>query len=282
MKSVDRGVLPHSVNFYHTPSEIAKELFYYPTWVGHYYCTHEYEFHRRSYSPMLLFFVREGVLHVKYRGEEKRARAGDVVLLDCSEPHHYYAEDGLEFLYLHFDGLNSHELSQHIVEEHGWLMHRENNMMIGKLIYDMIKFYEQNGVESPFQRSMRIYKLFELLMTPTSYSRTKQSPIDTAIQYIRSNVGKAISLEELACIANLSPYYFSHCFKRQTGFSPLDYVINTRIEKAKVMLLRTNRSISEIAYEVGYSSSGSLINMFVKRVGESPNQYRKNHQGLKL
>ncbi len=71
-------------------------------------------------------------------------------------------------------------------------------------------------------------------------------------------------------------------FKRETGFSPLEYVINTRIERAKTLLLTTNMTVSEIAEEVGYSNSGSLINLFVKKVRSSPGQYRKNHKSLKL
>ena len=71
--------------------------------------------------------------------------------------------------------------------------------------------------------------------------------------------------------------YFAHIFKRRTGFSPADYVINSRIERAKVLLVRTQKPIGEIAEEVGYSASGSLINLFVKKVGVSPRQYRVQH-----
>ena len=88
--------------------------------------------------------------------------------------------------------------------------------------------------------------------------------------------------EELAEIAKLSPFYFSHMFKRETGFAPMEYVINTRIEHAKTLLLTTNRSIADIAEEVGYVSSASLINLFVKKVGESPGKYRKSHKSLEV
>ena len=100
-----------------------------------------------------------------------------------------------------------------------------------------------------------------------------------AIQYIRANIGKPVTLDELAKVAKLSPYYFSHCFKRQSGFSPMEYVINTRVDRAKILLARTSKSVEEIAYEVGYSSSSSFINLFVKREGVSPARYRKDLQG---
>ncbi|MDO4617875.1 MAG: AraC family transcriptional regulator [Lachnospiraceae bacterium] len=279
MKSVDRGVLPHSYCFYHTPPEANQNLMYYFTWIGHYFCTDEYEFKRKNYPHPLVFYIKKGVLNIDFRGEHKKAKAGDVVLIETLEPHRYYADDGLEFLYIHFGGVNSHEMCSYIIEQHGWLISRESNHRVERLIDSTLDFIRHEGFESPFQTSMRIYQLFDILLAPTDSEKQEQTPIDDTIHYIRTHVGESITLEQLADIAALSPYYFSHRFKRQTGFSPMDYVINTRIEKAKVMLLRTNTPIADIADEVGYGSSSSLINLFVKRVGISPAQYRKNHQG---
>ncbi len=279
MKSVDRGVLPHSVCFYHTPPEHAQKLLYYHTWIGHYYCTSEYEFNRKSYTHPLLCYVRKGVMHFDFRGEHKKAQAGDIVLIDCTEPHRYYAEDGLEFLYIHFNGVNAREMCHYIIDQKGWLISGENNYRIETILINALDLFRHDGFETSFHTSMRIYQIFDLLLAPTENDRKEQTPIDDAIHYIRTNVGISITLDELAQIANLSPYYFAHQFKKHTGYAPLDYVINTRIEKAKVLLLRTDRSVAEIADEVGYGSSSSLINLFVKRVGVSPTQYRKSHQG---
>ena len=88
-------------------------------------------------------------------------------------------------------------------------------------------------------------------------------------------MGEKITLEELADIANLSTYYFSHRFKEETGLSPIDYVINTRLDQAKILLARTFMTVEEIAYEVGYQSSNSLINLFNQKLGFSPKEYRK-------
>lgn len=279
MKSVDPGILPQSICFSFTPPEIAKKMLFYPTWCGHYFCTSSYFMRRETYPPLLAAYVRDGVFRVEYRGEVRKAKRGDVVLLDCTEPHYYHAEDGLEFVYMHFDGSNSHELCRHIIDMHGWLIQRNSNILVGKLLKDMVDFYEHDGLETPFENSMRIYRLFDLLLSPTPQEKEAGGPIQDAIQYIRANVGKPITLDELARVAKLSPYYFSHSFKRQSGFSPMEYVINTRVDRAKILLARTSKPVEEIAYEVGYSSSSSFINLFVKREGISPARYRKESRG---
>ena len=119
--------------------------------------------------------------------------------------------------------------------------------------------------------------MFDLLLSPSAAEQSTDTPVEQAIQYIRSHIGQPISVEELASTVCLSASYFAHMFKRRTGFSPADYVINSRIERAKVLLVRTQKPIAEIAEEVGYSTSGSLINLFVKKVGTSPRQYRIRH-----
>ena len=122
MKSVDPGILPQSICFSFTPSDLAQKLYFYPTWCGHYYCTDNYFMKRETYPPLLILFIREGELYVEYQNQSFNAQKGDVILLDCSKPHYYHARNGLEFLYMHFDGSNSHEICQHILEIKGPLI----------------------------------------------------------------------------------------------------------------------------------------------------------------
>ena len=245
MQSVDPGILSKSVCFSFTPSQRAKDLLFYPTWCGHYFCTDNYYMKRDSYPPLLIVYIRRGRFRVEYRGEFRVAEAGDVLLIDCVEPHYYHAEDGLEFVYMHFDGSNSHELCRSITDQQDWLIRCENNTLTGNLLYDMVQFYNSNSGETDMQSSARIYRIFDLLLAPSAQEMSADDPIEQAIQYIRTNIGKAISVEDLASSVCLSTSYFAHMFKRRTGFSPADYVINSRIERAKVLLVRTQKPIGD-------------------------------------
>ncbi|NDL66437.1 AraC family transcriptional regulator [Anaerotalea alkaliphila] len=275
MQSVDPGVLTRSVCFSFTPSETAKELYYYPVWCGHYFCNQHYFMKREYYPYLLLVFVRKGEFYIEYRGKKMTARKGDVFLIDCREPHFYQASDGLEFLYVHFDGVNSHDLCAHIMNTNGILFQGEHLLSLGKMLNDMIETYQGGGSFAPLEFSSFLYRMLAILVERPLEPHAEPTPVDRAIQYIRENVGEKITLDDLARLTNLSIYYFSHIFKAQTGYSPMEYVISTRLDRAKVLLKSTSLSIAEIAGEIGYANSGSFINLFVQKTGMSPTQFRK-------
>jgi len=275
MKSVDNGILDQSICFTFSPPELAKELYFYMTWCGHYHCNSKYFKKRDSYPPALIIFIREETLHVEHYGRIFDATKGDIVLIDCRKPHYYHAENGLEFVYMHFDGSNTHEICTQLLETRGPLIRSHNNVLLGNFLYNTVYFYENGGIESMFNTSMRVYKVLQLLHESDDFEDDTESPVNIAIRYIRDNVNKKITLKELADLTNLSVYYFSHRFKKETGYSPMDYALNTRLDRAKILLVRTGKTITDIAYEVGYGSSGSFINIFTDKVGCTPKIFRR-------
>jgi AraC family transcriptional regulator len=92
--------------------------------------------------------------------------------------------------------------------------------------------------------------------------------------YLRDDLG----LAELASLAGLSTYHFGQAFKASTGLSPHRYVIERRVHRAKELLIGGDRSIAEIASDVGFSSQSHLTVHFRKQTGLTPALYRREFQ----
>ena len=85
-----------------------------------------------------------------------------------------------------------------------------------------------------------------------------------------------LSLENVAEKFNLSRSYLSKKFKTATGFGFKEYIINVRIQNACRLLLETDKSITDIAFECGFNDSNYFGDAFRKAKGISPHKYRKN------
>ena len=83
-----------------------------------------------------------------------------------------------------------------------------------------------------------------------------------------------IKLEDIANHVYLSPYYFSRTFKKHMDSTPVEYLINYRINNAKKVLHNTDLSINEIAHSCGFNSTSHFITTFKKHVGMSPKKFR--------
>lgn len=99
--------------------------------------------------------------------------------------------------------------------------------------------------------------------------------IEHLIRYINVNIDIDLSLELLAAQIHMSPAYLSRYFKKKTGKSISEYIMELRIKKAQDLLLSTTHSITDVCFLCGYSSIANFRKYFKKYVGMSPREYRK-------
>jgi AraC-like DNA-binding protein len=94
-------------------------------------------------------------------------------------------------------------------------------------------------------------------------------------KYIDEHFADALSLASIAAEFGMSRHYLSHLFKDREGLSPMRYIIRRRIGEAQSLLIHTDRSVTAIAYAVGYNNANHFHVAFQKIVGLSPANYRK-------
>ena len=96
-------------------------------------------------------------------------------------------------------------------------------------------------------------------------------------EYIRENYSRELSVESLASVVYLTPDYLSRLFKKTTGKSLSQYIRQYRMEKARELLLRTNKKVIQIGIDVGYSNYSYFCQSFREYFGVSPEKYRQGN-----
>lgn len=121
---------------------------------------------------------------------------------------------------------------------------------------------------------LRHYSTFMPLITTHKNRSLTHAQLQQAIDYIQNHLDRDLSLTQMAKIINISPTYFAGLFKRATGIPPHQYLINQRIERAKLLLKTTDLPIADIALKVGFSSQSHLTQQFKRLTGTTPNRIR--------
>lgn len=98
--------------------------------------------------------------------------------------------------------------------------------------------------------------------------------VERAIETMHSHLHEALTLEDLASAAYLSPFHFNRVFRQLVGVPPGEFLSALRFQKARHLLLLTSLKITDVCFEVGYTSPGSFTSRFTQLVGLSPNQLR--------
>lgn len=273
MKFSGIGIDDKSHIYFYTPSQTAKKLLYYPIAAGSFHCNSDYRVERKNYDSILALYVVNGNLTLIQNGEKTKAEKDTLLLIDCYEPHEYFADSFAQTLWVHFDGGESRIWFDEIKLKKGQKIKTGGSCAdLLMRIIDSIKNAENECVVSN-----RIYSLLCHILSTSEQNIQNDTlkSVTDAKKYIKENLEKDLSVEIIAKSAHLSASYFSKTFKESTGLSPYDYLLNLRLEKAKELLLQTDFSVSEIAYKTGFNSAANFIYFFKKETNITPLKFRK-------
>lgn len=115
MKIRERGVLAESEIYFHTPSEMARRMFFYLRCTGRYLCDETYAVQRQSYNSFLILYVVRGQGYCYVDDARVPLSAGHFALLDCYRPHRYGTDTGWEILWIHYDGVLARDYYEAVV-----------------------------------------------------------------------------------------------------------------------------------------------------------------------
>jgi len=143
--------------------------------------------------------------------------------------------------------------------------------------------------QSSFERFMQLLRLLHLfaesdekrpLASPAYSPSLKErdiSRLDLVLGYLRKNKTGTVTLEEAAAVAKMSPKSFCRFFKANTGKTLVEYLHELRIGDACRLLLESDRTISEIAFECGFNNLSNFNRRFRDRKGMTPREFRSQN-----
>ena len=102
------------------------------------------------------------------------------------------------------------------------------------------------------------------------------------MEFVEGNLTEALSVDQLAQQATLSPFHFARSFKHSTGMTPHQYVTERRMRHAKRMLSDFEMKLAEVGKQAGFSSQSRFTTVFRKHVGLTPGEYRRLIQSRML
>ncbi len=279
MKCNETGVLKKSEVYFSSPSQTAKKIYFYPISAGHFFCVDGYHLVRKNYNSLLITHILDGSFTYIKDGKHTTARKGDTVILDCYKPHEYYTNDSFESIWIHIAGANSYELFEEIERSEGNLIKCKDIQHLRKLLFRIFDGMKGDYPTTELSVSLDIYKIFTELLNPQSTKSKGENSYEDSIQivkeYIAENLNESLTVGALAETINMSSSHFSRVFKQQTGFSPYDYILISRLNRAKYLLQVTDMTVSAIAYEIGFNSESNFIYFFTENEGISPGKFRK-------
>jgi len=235
----------------------------------------------RVLNEYQIVYITEGEGFFETRQEKTGIRSGTVFLLYPGIWHRYkpIPEKGWVEWYVGFNGEAVRQLMSHPLLLKSPVIpcgFRENLLKsFQKIIADV------QGEKPGFQcsASAEVVNLISLLITNILDSEFEGKPDIEAVNksklIIQQNLDQKIDCSEIAKNLNLGYSNFRKLFKQYTGMPPCQYHLNLRLIKAKELLLHSDKSLKEIAWETGFFSESYFSRTFSRKMGQNPSALRK-------
>lgn len=220
-------------------------------------------------------FGLHGTLELEFKGDGGRVQAGRVAIIAPSDRHAFFSPDQGNCLVLDIDpdallpGLEGQR------EQQLRLLDRSSLQPLNPAQTHLISSLAGLISTQPWLAdSGAALLLNSLLGQPTAARRL---PLARLNAFIEAQMARPLGVEDLARVCDLSASRFNHWCQLELGCSPLEYLRQRRLQRARQLLEHSNLPIGDIAARCGYSSQSAFTQAFSRRWQLLPSTLRKGH-----
>ncbi len=258
--------------------------------------------HWHWHSAFEIAYLAEGTLTVQTPDNTLYLEKGDAVFINSGSLHTYYSEDNvssviyaqlfdMHFLTGMYNSVFEEKYCHSILRNtnlQAWKIHPEDKIqvrMIAEILNGIdLAVQEPEGYE--FEIRAELSRFWIGLLKVTAAVRRADSiqnnsdikRIKKMMDYIGEHYPDRLMLEDIASAADISVRECTRCFRKCINLTPKDYLTQTRIRKAAILLEETDQSILEVSENCGFSSASYFGKVFRDTYGITPNEYRRNKQ----
>ncbi|MFT4094389.1 MAG: helix-turn-helix domain-containing protein [Niabella sp.] len=251
-------------------------LGFYPKAKGH------FTKRRHGLHENFLFYCVDGHGMFELNGARYNVGPNEFFLLPQNEEHAYASNDNdpWSIYWVHFGGNGLPQLNaQHTVKEHFEPRHAKDNGEAIALFNKMYKALELGySMDNLLFANLCLAQFLSLFIFNARHHpvtlNTKTDCVDNAILYMQEHVTDMLTLKDLSSYSNYSVSRFSNLFKQKTGYAPMDYFMQMKIQQACQQLDFTDKSIKEIALTLGFDDPYYFSKRFKQVTGMPPVKYR--------
>lgn len=252
------------------------------TFIGH-SGKHPYHFWNTDYrTDYCLQYVIDGKGEFFTNNTLYKLKKNDLFLVPREKSHYYRSDknDPYDLYYIHINGRGITNFFKHIQLSDETPIVSVNSDSLAEMFEDIILLAQKYG---DTDKLLLLSKTYALLNEIASNVKKADLPlktheekiIDTVIAHISEHFNEKILLDDIASLVHLNKSYLSFLFHKATGYSPIEYLINYRLNHART-LLSYDYTITEIAYMCGFCDVSNFSKCFKQRIGITPLAFRKD------
>ena len=268
-----------------TKPDIARTLPFYITEAGEFFAGGRYYTERDGRSGWQLIYTVSGAGRLTADGNEIALLPNTAVILRCGERHRYETvKPPWHNLWIHFDGSGAGGYERLINDDKYHAIPVANTGDFESDFINLLNLSSKNDLLTGALISDCISRLMTELLTQKLRQALRPEGTDgrypelrAVLDFIHKNYGRAITIEDMTDRINISKYHFIRIFKKQMGVTPYEYLTDYRINKAKILLRTSYKSVFEIACDVGYKSKSNFISKFRAATGTTPAKYGREN-----
>ena len=207
---------------------------------------------------------------------------GAALLMNCRTPQSYCTAPGYdawEHYWVHLDGVGVKTLADSVQSQGRLTAAHVSRMEMQPLFETLFAEWKKETTTAQIEIGLTLHKMLALLahqQLSGDESRSNRTMIKQIADYIRAHYAEPINLDMLLAQIPVSKSWFLRLFRQYMGTTPYNFLLSTRITRAKELLVLTDFPVGEVARQVGFEDESNFSTRFSSMTGQSPQQYRKS------